>query len=142
MVTETKLDFDRTVSVEDRFSIRKTLGTLIDSINNREEPVYGDMLSEALIVEGFSDIVQVKPGFLVMLRQKFRQDNDRIVQMPKLKLSYSHYLYHLKGSYEEILDGILVTEGNIEFSLIKEDTKYKIVRIIFFPHMLLAEDKI
>lgn len=142
MVTETKLDFDRTVNTEDRFAIRKALGGLIEAINNREESQYAQMLSDALVVEGFSDIVQVKAGFLTMLRQKFRTDNDRSVQMPKLKLSYGHYLYHLKGSYEEVLEGILVTEGNIEFSLIKENGNYKVVRIIFFPHMILADDKI
>jgi hypothetical protein len=140
MRTETKLDFDRTVNTEDRFAIRKALATLIDAINSREEAVYSSMLSEAVIVEGFSDFVQVKAGFITMLRQKFKPTNDRVVQMPSLKLSYSHYLYHLEGTYEEILDGILVTEGTIEFSLIKEDEEYKVVRIIFYPRMMLSDD--
>ncbi len=142
MATETKLDFDRSVNTEDRFAIRKALASLIEAINRREEDVYAGMLSDAMIVEGFSDIPQVKAGFLIMLRQKFSQENDRVVQMPNLKLSYSRYLYHLEGTYEEILEGILVTEGTIEFSMIKEDEQYKVVRINFFPRMVLSTDMI
>lgn len=135
---ETKLDFDRTVSTEDRFAIRKAISNFVTAINNREAEEYAAMLSDALIVEGFSDIVQVKAGFLTMLKQKF-DGSDRIMQMPQLKLSYSHYLYHLKGNYEEILEGILITEGTIEISLIKEEQNYKVVRIIFYPRMMEHE---
>jgi hypothetical protein len=137
---ETKLDFDRTVNTEDRFAIRKTLASFIRAVNNGQPESYGPILSDAVIVEGFSDIVQVKQGFLTMLQHRFNGQGRRLMQMPQLKLSYSHYLFHLKGTYEEIDDGLLATEGTIEISVIKEDQNYKIVRIVFYPRMMLTED--
>ena len=62
------------------------------------------------------------------------------MRFPKLKLSYAHYLYHLTGTYEEFVDGILATEGTIELALVKSDRGFEFVKIAFFPRMRLAED--
>jgi hypothetical protein len=137
---ETKLDFDRSVNTEDRFAIRKVLDKFIYCVNNAQVDIYSAMLSDAAVVEGFSDIVQVKAGFVSMLSRRFLGNGKRTMRLPEVKLSYSRYLFQLKGTYEEISEGILSTEGTIEIFLIKEDQKYKIVRIIFYPRMMLSDE--
>ncbi|MDQ3018371.1 MAG: hypothetical protein M3Q64_00675, partial [bacterium] len=93
------------------------------------------------IVEGFSDIPQLKESFATMLSRRFLGDGFRFMRFPELKLSYSRYLYHLVGTYEEFMDGVLVTEGTIELSLVKNgEERYQIVRLIFYPRMMLQEE--
>ena len=135
---ETKLDYDRTVSTEDRFTIRKVMDKLVKAVNNQQVAVYTDMFSDAVIVEGFSDIPAVKQGFCQSLERRFKT-GDRTMRFPELKLSFSRYLFHLDGTYEEYLHGILATEGTITISMIKEDENYKIVRIMFYPRMMMQE---
>jgi hypothetical protein len=140
LALETKLDFDRTVNTEDRFAIRRVLARFIEAINEGHSSVYSGMLSDAAIIEGFSDITQVKEGFVGMLNFRFA-GKSRTAALPQLKLSYSRYLFHLKGTYEETIDGVLATEGTIEMSLIKDEKSYKIVRIIFYPRMRYSDDE-
>jgi hypothetical protein len=80
-----------------------------------------------------------------MLSRRFFGDNKRFMRFPELKLSYSRYLFHLVGTYEEFLEGVLITEGTIELSLVKNNNdddieEYQVVRMIFYPRMMLQEE--
>lgn len=135
---ETKLDFDRTVSTEDRFAIRKMIDRFVQSVNANSSSIYRGVFSDAVVIEGFSDLTELKENFCNDLERRFKK-GDRVMRFPGLKLSYSRYLFQLEGTYEEFVNGILATEGTIALSLIKEDEAYKIVRIIFYPRMRLLE---
>ena len=142
LVVETKLDFDRSVSTEDRFAIRKVVDTFVRAVNNGDGEVYRAMVSDAAIIEGFTDIPYVKEGFINMLSRKFTEQANRFMRFPQLKLSYSKYLFQLQGTYEEFDGGILGTEGTITINLVKGKDGYQIVRILFYPRMMLHDETI
>lgn len=133
--TETTLDFDRTVSTEDRFTIRRWIDSVVTALNTGNREVYVPAFSDRLYIEGFAD----RGISLHEYAAAFEKAATRLVaRYPMLHLSYQHYLYHLSGTYEEFLDGLLVTEGTVEFALQKlEDEGFTIVRMKFFPRMLM-----
>lgn len=137
MTTETKLDFDQTVGDEDRFYIRRTIGAFSHAANTCETSVLQSLISDSTVIEGFSDLPFMKQEFIsVLSRWKV---GSRIMRFPKLKLTYSRYLFHLTGTYEEFYDGVLVTEGTIEMALVKQDETFQFVKIVFYPRMRLSE---
>ncbi len=136
---ETKLDFDRSVNTEDRFAIRKLVDLFVRSVNQGEREVYDSMISDAIIVEGFSDIPYVKQGFVNMLARRFTVNHQRLMRFPALKLTYTRYLFQLQGTYEEFDDGVLATEGTITVNLVKNEKGYELVRILFYPRMIQSE---
>lgn len=140
LVTETKLDFDNSVGTEDRFAIRRMLDLFADSSNRGDSGQLDKLISDSTVIEGFSDIPYVKQQFISVIERWQSSGRKRVMRFPKLKLSYSHYLYHLNGTYEEFADGILSTEGTIELAMIKKETSFQFVRIIFFPRMRLTEE--
>ena len=139
MTTETKLDFDQTVGTEDRFAIRRVLDSFAVAANNGDMEKLNLLISDSTVIEGFSDLPYVKEEFLNVVA-RWQSGGKHIMRFPKLKLSYGHYLYHLTGTYEEFVDGILSTEGTIELALIKNDRGFEFVKIVFFPRMRLAEE--
>ena len=140
ITTETKLDFDQTVGTEDRFAIRRAIDSFADCANLGDVEKLNSMIADATVIEGFSDLPYVKQEFISVISRWVEQKQNRIMRFPILKLSYSHYLYHLSGTYEQFADNILVTEGTIELAMIKQDDGFKFVKIIFYPRMRLAED--
>lgn len=137
LAVETKLDFDLTIDTEDRFSIRKVIALFARAANQRETEILDDLISDSTVVEGFSDIPYVKQEFISVITRKTK--GSRVMRFPKLKLSYNRYLYYLRGTYEEFLDNILVTEGTIELVLVKQENRFQFVKIVFYPRMRLAE---
>lgn len=140
LTTETKLDFDQTVGTEDRFAIRRTLDSFAEAANTGDSQKLDEMISDSTVIEGFSDLPYVKEEFISVVTRWVTHNEKRVMRFPLLKLSYSHYLYHLTGTYEQYADNILVTEGTIELSMIKQDDCFVFVKIVFFPRMRLAED--
>lgn len=138
MTTETRLDFDYSVDTEDRFKIRRTIDAFAKAANEGETNVLEKLISESTVVEGFSDIPFMKEEFISVIKRW--KGGERIMRFPKLKLSYSHYLYHLSGTYEEFVNKILVTEGTIELALVKRDETFEFVKIIFYPRMRYSEE--
>lgn len=138
---ETKLDFDRSVSTEDRFAIRKAIDSFVRLVNKQAIDESSAMISDGVVVEGFSDIPQVKIGFVSMLKRRFGNQGLRMMRFPELKLSFNQFIYHLEGTYEEFADGVLAIEGTIELSLIKNSDGFQFVKIILFPRMMLNEDE-
>ncbi len=140
MITETKLDFDQTVSTEDRFTIRRVIDSFASAANIGNIEKLDTLISDSTVIEGFSDLPYVKEEFLLVLSRWMSHGQKHIMRFPKLKLTYGHFLYHLTGTYEEFVDGILSTEGTIELALIKNDRRFEFVKITFFPRMRIAED--
>jgi len=140
LTVETKLDFDRSVSTEDRFAIRKAVDVFVSSVNKADTEAYSSMISDAAVIEGFTDIPYVKEGFVNMLARKFTPGAERFMRFPQLKLSYTRYLYQLQGTYEEFDDGVLATEGTITLNLVKGEDGYQIVRILFYPRMMMQDE--
>lgn len=142
LTIETKLDFDRSVSTEDRFAIRKVVDAFVKSVNKSEREEFAPVISDAAIIEGFTDIPYVKEGFVNMLARRFNSNANRFMRFPELKLSYSRYLFQLNGTYEDFDNDVLATEGTITINMIKNDSGYQIVRILFYPRMMLQDEMI
>lgn len=140
MTTETKLDFDHSVGTEDRFAIRRMVDFFAQAANKGLTEELNKLISDSTVIEGFSDLPFVKQEFISVVSRWQGTGRERIMRFPKLKLSYSHYLYHLSGTYEEFLDNVLATEGTIEMALIKKEDLFQFVKIIFYPRMRLAEE--
>jgi hypothetical protein len=140
IVTETKLDFDSSVNTEDRFNIRRALDAFAKAANTGDVEKLDGMIADATVIEGFSDLPYIKQEFISVVARWATRKQKRLMRFPKLKLSFSHYLFHLSGTYEEFSDNILVTEGTIELAMIKQDDGFKFVKMIFFPRMRLSED--
>ncbi len=140
LTTETKLDFDQTVGTEDRFAIRRAIDAFAKSANDGAIEKLDSFISDSTVIEGFSDIPYMKQEFISILSRWQGSSRKRVMRFPNLKLSYSHYLFHLAGTYEEFVDNILATEGTIEMAMIKNDRGFEFVKIVFFPRMRLSDD--
>lgn len=140
ITTETKLDFDHSVGAEDRFAIRRMVDFFANAANKGLIEELNKLISDSTVIEGFSDLPFVKQEFISIVSRWQGTGRERIMRFPKLKLTYSHYLYHLTGTYEEFLNNVLVTEGTIEMALIKKEDLFQFVKIIFYPRMRLAEE--
>lgn len=137
--TEIKFDFDRTVDTEARFAIRKTAEQFVAMFNSGEIEPWAKLLSEALVVEGFSDLPEFKSGFVQSFKRKL-QSSERKVRLPELKLLFDRSIHRLLGNYEEYANGLLVKEGRITFELVNIEDSYQITKIFFDPRMLVSED--
>ena len=140
LTTETILDFDRTAGDEDRFLIRHFLADFVTAANSGDIATLTEMISDSTVIAGFSDIPFMKQEFISVVSRW--QTKKRMMRFPKLKLSYSRYLFRLTGTYEEFMDNVLVTEGTIEMALIRVDTetKFQFVKMQFYPRMRLNEE--
>lgn len=138
--TETKLDFDQTVTDEDRFAIRRFVQSFADAENAGDVEKLNQYISDSTVIEGFSDLPYMKAEFISVVSRWSEKKSKRVMRFPKLKLSYSRYLFHLTGTYEEFIDNILATEGTIEMALVKTEDSFQFAKIIFYPRMRLAED--
>ncbi len=140
LATETKLDFDNSVGTEDRFVIRRVIDAFAEAANRGDADALAEFISDSTVIEGFSDIPYVKQQFISIISRWQTNGRKRIMRFPKLKLTYSHYLHHLTGTYEEYADNILATEGTIELAMVKTDEGFKFVKMVFFPRMRLSEE--
>src|SRR5690349_4996374 len=98
LITETLLDFDRSVDTEDRFAIRRIVDKFANAANTGNITELESLISDSTVVEGFSDLPFMKQEFISVISRW--QGGVRIMRFPKLKLSYNRYLYHLTGTYE------------------------------------------
>lgn len=129
------LDFDNSVSTEDRFAIRRFLKDFVELVNNHHHEQMPGLFSDAVTAEGFSEFVMQKSELLGMFYKKFFGRKHNFIRFPKLKLSSSKFLYNLKGSYEEYDQEILAGAGSIEISIIKNDDKFQFIKFKFYPRM-------
>ncbi len=130
------MDFDRTVSTEDRFALRRWLEGYIDKLNNREGELVG-LFSDNCQIEGFSNEPMERDSFSQMMYDRHNR-NNHLARYSELRIKFKNDLYHISGTYEEYLDGVLVTDGTMEFSIMKEEENFLIVKQKFYPRMMLA----
>ncbi len=134
--TEITLDFDNTVSTEDRFVIRHFIEDFVDVVNNQSQDILDKMISDSVIAEGFSEFVLQKKQLLEMFYKKFFGRRHNFIRFPDLKLSFNNSLYKVTGTYEEYTEEILGAVGSIEMFLLKDDEGiYSFVGFKFFPRM-------
>ena len=138
--TESKMSFDRTVSTEERFALRKWFDQFVELQNNHDLVEFNSMLSDALIVDGFTDITLYKQSYLDFLKPIIFDQESSQARYPKLNFSYQGFLFHASGDFEIYLDGVLACEGEISFEIKKTDDKFEVVRKKFSPRMMLAFD--
>ena len=132
---ETNLDFDHTVSTEERFEIRHFVAEFIEAVNNQGKAEVAAMIAPSATADGFSEFTFQQPQLVEMFYKNFFGRRHNYIALPELKLTFSHHLFHLHGDYEEYQEGILSAAGTIDFNLVKQDDKYLITSIKFYPRM-------
>jgi len=138
--TESKIDFDRGIATEERFALRRWFDRYVELQNQHNLELFSELLSDALVVDGFTDIHLQKQSYLDFLKPVVFENSNAVVRYPKVTSTFQGYLFHLKGDFEIYLDGILSCEGEVEIEIIKEQDSYLIVRKVFSPRMMLAFD--
>jgi hypothetical protein len=132
---DSKLDFDYSVGTEDRFALRNWFERLVKAINYNDAGDYEPQLSERLSVEGFTPEPLNHETYIRFLKDRVKQKPIRVLRFPELKVRYKHFFYHLVGTYEEFIDGILAYEGTIELAVLKEEDVFKLESIKFYPRL-------
>lgn len=138
--TESKMDFDRGIGTEERFALRRWFDRYVQLQNEHNLEMFAELLSDALVVNGFTDMHLQKQSYLDFLKPVVFENSNAVVRYPKVSIAFQGYLFHLKGDFEIYIDGILSCEGEIEMEVIKQEDLYLIVRKVFSPRMMLAFD--
>ena len=138
LTTESRMDFDRTIGTEDRFALRRWLENYIDKLNNREVDL-ASLFADDCTIEGFGKEPLLPEIFSKMMYERNNHSNH-LARYVDMRIKFKGYLYHVQGNYEEYIDGVLVTDGTMEFAITKEDDIFKIVQQKFFPRMMLAQE--
>ncbi len=136
--TESKMSFDRSIGTEERFALRRWFDSLVETQNNHNLEEFGALLSDALVVDGFTDIHLRKQSYLDFLKPVIFENKTATVRYPNISFSCKGYLYHVRGDFEIYIDGILSCEGEIEIELVKNDEAYMVARKTFSPRMMMA----
>jgi hypothetical protein len=137
---ETSLDFNNTVTTEERFEIRKFINSFVSTVNDKHQDSIEHFIADGFVAEGLSEFAMQKPQLLGTFYRKFFGRKNNYMWFPKLKLSYTNNLYRLDGTYEEYQQGILSAEGDVKVDLKKtEDQGYVLIGLKFFPRMRLVE---
>jgi hypothetical protein len=139
--TESKMDFDYSVATEDRFALRKWLEELVDAVNYNDRGVYTERLADNLTVEGFSELPMDRDAYLAYLGGPSGQKATRVIRFPILEIKFKRYLYHLAGTYEEFVDGILSYEGTLEMAIVKQDDMFQLASIKFYPRLRVSPNE-
>lgn len=135
---ETIINSDNSVSTEDRFLIRKFLEDFIEQIAKKEFDKCAQGLDESFVAEGFYDYPVFKKVFLSRLINRAKLPNA-FIRLPQLKVFHVKKIFKLHGTYEEYSENVLVTEGSVDLVLMKFEKTFKILKIVFYPRMLLKD---
>lgn len=136
--TEVKISTNKTVGDEDRFAIRRFIETFTDAVNSEHISIIQKMLHESIIVSGFMDIAIVKQEFVSILGSY--KHKKKFIRFPTGNVWFSGYMFHFDGVYEEYLNGVLATKGNVSIYLMKTSDILQMVKIEFLPQMRLLEE--
>jgi hypothetical protein len=140
--TETRLDFDRSVSTESRFAMRKWLEELVKAMNYNDRSLYLNKLSSSIIVEGFNEQSMDHSMYIEFLEKRAKQPVARVMRFPELQTRYEGRAYYISGRYEEFLNGILSLEGNIDLEVVTEEIEgegdFKLALIKFYPRLKVS----
>lgn len=139
MSLETILDFNNTVTIEERFDIRKFVNLFTVTVNDKNQEEVEQFIADGFVAEGLSEFAMQKPQLIGTFYRKFFGRKNNYMWFPKLKLSSNKGTYHLDGTYEEYQQGILSTEGDIKIDLKKTETSYELISWKFFPRMRMME---
>ncbi len=138
-LAETILDFDGTVGTEDRFAIRRFIARFLEIVNNAQVSEMDTVISDSTTALGLSDFPLQKKQIIEMFYKKFFGRRHNYLVLPKLKLSFNKFMFHLSGTYEEYEQGILTGAGTIDLALIKNDDSFQFVDFKFYPRMRKQE---
>ncbi len=129
-------DYDRSVGTEDRFAIRRFVQSFVEIASRANKPELELVIADGATTTGITEFPLQKPELVELFYKKFFGRRHNYFVMPKLKLTYNQYLFHLNGNYEEYEQGILSGSGTIEMLLIKKDDTFNVVGLKYYPRML------
>lgn len=134
------LDFDHTVTTEERYKIRHFMQDFLITVNSKTKEDLKLFFSPSLIAEGFTEFPQNYFQLVESFYQKFFGRKHNYIDLTNLKLVAKSGSYEITGEYQEYQEGVLVASGSIIFSLISKDESFQIIGIKFYPRMRLQED--
>ncbi|MES3037712.1 MAG: hypothetical protein V4736_07380 [Bdellovibrionota bacterium] len=135
------MDFDYSVTTEQRFALRTWLEQLVEAINSNDRERCADFFDPYLLVEGFNEQPLNKEQYLTWLEERKNDKTVHVMRLPQLKIKLKGKLYRLNGTYEEFIDGILSYEGTMEMIVTSADDGFKLASMIFFPRLRVAPNE-
>lgn len=124
--TESKIDFDRSISTEDRFGLRRWFEKLVQTLNQSNPQIWAELLGGDVSIVGFTDIPMSGAEFARYLHTHF-EDGEYVLRYPELRASFQDGVYRLSGTFESFTDGILFCSGDITVEVVKdEDEKFRL----------------
>ena len=139
---ESKMDFDYSVNTEDRFALRNWFNQMVKEINYNDSGAYLPKLSGTLHVEGFTDEPMEHDDYVAFLARRAGDGHVRVMSYPELKVSARFNRFSLKGTFEEVVDGVLAAEGTIETVVGKEDGEFKLWWQMFYPRLRVQDNPV
>ncbi len=139
--TESKMNFDSSVTTEDRFALRNWFQGFIDNLNNHNEAEIKSALSDALIVEGFSDIPMQAEEYVLFLKGLIAKQANSVARFPKVSIKFQGYLFAIVGDFEVYIDNVLSYEGGVEITVVKNKQGFFMVRQKFFPRLMVHAEQ-
>ena len=136
---ESKMDFDYSVNTEDRFALRNWFNQMVKEINYNDPGAYLPKLSQTLHVEGFTDEPMEHDDYVAFLARRAGDGHVRMISYPELTVSARFNRFSLKGTFEEVVDGVLAAEGTIETVVGKEDGEFRLWWQMFYPRLRVQE---
>lgn len=134
------LDFDNSVGTEDRFAIRRFINLFVHTVNHGTRAEVEELLSDSITAEGYGEFTLQKQQLSEMFYKKFYGRRHNYINMPKLKLSSNKSLFYLNGNYEEYQEGILSAAGSLDLLVARQNEKFCLVSLKFYPRMRLSTD--
>jgi hypothetical protein len=139
--TESKMNFDSSVTTEDRFALRNWFQGFIDNLNNHNEAEIKSALSDALMVEGFSDIPMQAEEYVLFLKGLITKQANSVARFPKVSIKFQGYLFAIVGDFEVYIDNVLSYEGGVEITVVKNEQGFFMVRQKFFPRLMVHAEQ-
>ncbi len=133
--TDSRMDFDHSISTEHRFALRNWLDDFILAVNNNDEPLYAQMLVPNFVASGFIDTKMDHALFLTFLATPLVKKKVRIMRLPELQIKFQKNVYKVSGTFEQFIDGIMSDEGTIEIRIAPVEESFLMEEIEFFPRL-------
>lgn len=133
--TDSRMDFDYSVSTENRFALRNWLDRFVEAVNYNDKPIYEEMISVNFKATGFREDQLDRESFLNFISRPTKQKTVRIIRMPELTIKFRQGQYLTMGTFEQFNDGILSYEGTAETVISQDEDKFCFEKIEFFPRL-------
>lgn len=136
---ESKIDFSHTVGTEARFALRNWLQLFIDNLNSKSWETIISCFTHQFRLSGL-DSEKLLDSHALVDRWGSLAERDRMIfRFPELSVNSKGFIYQINGRYEEYKESLLVLEGNIELTVMKDERGYKFRTGQLYPRFMVHD---